>query len=119
MFYPIHTHTGQWSSVEEVFNSILTGLVGITAGCGVVDSWAAVVIGIVSAWLYVFTSKMLLRWKIDDVVGSFPVHGVGGWWGTIAVALFAKKEYIVQVYHTNPTNTTAGIFYGGLLCCVV
>merc|ERR1719469_499367 len=46
-------------------NGCLGGLVGITAGCSVVEPWAAVLIGAISGVVYVFSSKLLVLLKID------------------------------------------------------
>jgi Amt family ammonium transporter len=75
-------------------NGCLAGLVGITAPCAWVTSWAAVVIGIVAAvvmiWALGFVEKTL---KVDDVVGAVAVHGFAGLWGLLAVGIFADGKY--------------------------
>ncbi|MDH3601193.1 MAG: ammonium transporter, partial [Candidatus Tectomicrobia bacterium] len=78
--------------VDLVINGSLAGLVAITASCNVVTSAAAVVIGAVGGAVMFGIDRLLERWRIDDVVGAFPVHGGAGVWGTIAVALFGKPE---------------------------
>lgn len=74
-------------------NSLLGGLVGITAGCVVVEPWAAVIIGFISAFVYHLASCTMRRLKIDDPLDAFAVHGACGVWGCIAVGLFTVKEY--------------------------
>ena len=87
-------------------NGLLAGLVGITAGCGAVYNWAAVIIGLVAVVLVVFAvdffDKVL---KVDDPVGAIAVHGVCGAWGVIAVGLFSATE--VEGFWKK------GLFYGG------
>ena len=87
-------------------NGLLAGLVGITAGCGAVYNWAAVIIGLVAGVLVVFAvdffDKVL---KVDDPVGAIAVHGVCGAWGVIAVGLFSATE--VEGFWKK------GLFYGG------
>jgi Amt family ammonium transporter len=73
-------------------NGALAGLVAITAPCNVVDPWAAMVIGAVGGILVVLATLGLDKIKIDDPVGAFPVHGVNGIWGTLAVGLFAANN---------------------------
>jgi ammonium transporter, Amt family len=73
-------------------NGCLTGLVGITAGCATVETWAAVVIGIVSGALYLVGSELLVMFRIDDAVDAIPVHMVGGAWGVIATGLFTRAS---------------------------
>jgi Amt family ammonium transporter len=76
-------------------NGALAGLVGITAGCWVVDPSQALLIGVVSGVLVVaaveFIDKVL---HIDDPVGAISVHGVCGVWGTLAVGLFGDLDKI-------------------------
>lgn len=72
-------------------NGVLSGLVAITAGCAFVPVWAAFVIGSLAGILIVVGTPLLDRFKIDDPVGAFPVHGLNGAFGTIAVGVFAIK----------------------------
>jgi len=97
-------------------NGCLGGLVGITAGCSVVEPWAAVCIGIISGWVYVGSSKLLVKLKIDDAVDAIPVHGFCGAWGCIAVGIFASTDRISFAYGTDGSG---GIFYGAynLIAC--
>lgn len=69
---------------ERATNGVLAGLVGITAGCEALSVWGAVCIGISSGIIVVVASDVLeRRFRIDDVIGAVPVHGVCGAWGTI------------------------------------
>jgi Amt family ammonium transporter len=70
-------------------NGALAGLVGITAGAGFVEPYAAVIIGLAAGVLVVFSVSLLDRARIDDPIGAISVHGVVGVWGTLAVGLFA------------------------------
>jgi Amt family ammonium transporter len=83
-------------------NGCLTGLVAVTAGCATVETWAAVIIGIVAGWVYLAASKLLIRFRIDDAVDAIPVHMVGGAWGVIATGLFTKPELLEAAF---PNNT--------------
>lgn len=49
-------------------NAILAGLVSITAPCNNVDKWAALVIGLFGGILYIISTKLLIRAKIDDPI---------------------------------------------------
>jgi len=53
--------------VTHTMNGCLTGLVAITAGCATVETWAAVVIGIVAGWVYLGLSKFLIRIKFGKI----------------------------------------------------
>ncbi|MDD6069312.1 MAG: ammonium transporter family protein, partial [Clostridiales bacterium] len=93
--------------VSMCLNASLAGLVGITAGCDVMDAAGAIVVGIVSGLLVVFGVWLLdYKLRIDDPVGAVAVHMLNGIWGTLAVGLFATT--------TAPDNTAlSGLFYGG------
>ena len=80
--------------VDLVINGSLAGLVSITASCHVVSSSAAVVIGGIGGVVMLGVDMQLERWRIDDAVGTIPVHAGGGVWGTVAVALFGKAELL-------------------------
>ncbi|GGB92205.1 hypothetical protein GCM10011352_17830 [Marinobacterium zhoushanense] len=83
-------------SAEDLFNGALGGLVGITASANCVSSLEAVLIGAGSALSALLASRLLLRFKIDDVVGAVPVHLAAGIWGTLAVGLFGDLEIIAS-----------------------
>lgn len=79
--------------VEHALNGILGGLVAITAGCAFVEPNSAIIIGIIGAAIVYYAEEVLIRnFKLDDPVGAIAVHGVGGAWGTLAVALFATES---------------------------
>jgi ammonium transporter, Amt family len=93
------------SDPPMVINGALAGLVGITAGCAFVSDVAAIIIGAVCGIAMVFATEILESRGIDDPVGAFPVHGVSGSIGTLAVGLFAQPNAIKE--------GTTGLFYGG------
>jgi Amt family ammonium transporter len=74
--------------IERILNGVLGGLVAITAGCGVVDTHGAIIIGasggMIAHYGYVYITNVL---KLDDPVSAIPVHGFAGAWGTIALVL--------------------------------
>jgi Amt family ammonium transporter len=96
--------------ITMVMNGTLSGLVGVTAGCAVVEPWAAFVIGIVSGWVYIFVSSTLVKFKIDDAVDAIPVHLGSGIWGVLAVGLFAEPALVAAAFKD---HGKWGVFYGG------
>ncbi len=72
-------------------NGALAGLVGITAGCDCVSVGGAFLIGGISGVLVIFGCELLNKIRIDDPVGAFPVHGICGIWGTLAIGLFHEE----------------------------
>ncbi|NLG02589.1 MAG: ammonium transporter [Clostridia bacterium] len=79
--------------VSMTLNGSLAGLVAITAGCSVVDPWAATIIGIIAGFVVVFGIEFIEKvCKIDDPVGAIGVHCLCGAFGTLAVGLFAREN---------------------------
>jgi ammonium transporter, Amt family len=74
-------------------NGAIAGLVGITAGCGYVEQWAAPVIGLIAGVLVVF-SVLLIERYLDDPVGALSAHGMAGIWGTLAVGVFGTERLV-------------------------
>ncbi|RYZ03042.1 MAG: ammonium transporter [Myxococcales bacterium] len=74
-------------------NSMLAGLVAITAPCAFVTPVSAFIIGGIAGVLVVWSVFFFDKLKIDDPVGAISVHGVNGLWGVIAVGLFADGTY--------------------------
>lgn len=75
-------------SVSQLVNGSIGGLVAITAGCATMEPVWAIVTGAVAGLMVVFGARLLLRLRVDDVVGAIPVHGFAGAWGTLAAGLF-------------------------------
>ncbi|MDE7105078.1 MAG: adenylate cyclase, partial [Ruminococcus sp.] len=103
--------------VSMCLNASLAGLVGITAGCDVLDAFGAIMVGIVSGLLVCFGVWFLdYVLHVDDPVGAVAVHMMNGLWGTIAVGLFATDKApgfaIAQAGGASGICNT-GLFYGG------
>ena len=96
--------------VGHTCNSLLGGLVAITAGCATVKPWAAIIIGFLAAWIYHGASCMMRQLKIDDPLDAFAVHGSCGFWGVINVGIFTAKEYS---FSNGARSPDAGIFMPG------
>ena len=75
--------------LSMALNGLLGGLVGITANCDGVSNVSAIIIGAVAGALVVAAIIALDKLRIDDPVGAFPVHGVCGIWGCLAIPIFA------------------------------
>jgi Amt family ammonium transporter len=69
-------------------NGSIAGLVGITAGCHVMEPVFALLTGFVAGALSVMAGWWMESRRLDDVVGAVSVHAVGGVWGTLAAGLF-------------------------------
>jgi Amt family ammonium transporter len=111
------------ASVEDTINGTLAGLVAITANCHIVSVQSALIIGAVAGVLVVVAGVILEKFRIDDVVGAFPVHGINGMWGTLAVAIFARenaREGISLVTQSIGILSAAGWAFGtGLILFLI
>lgn len=96
--------------LSMAMNGALAGLVAITAPCAFVDHWAAIVIGAIGGILVVLGVALLDRLRIDDPVGAFPVHGINGIWGTLAIGLFGRAGLGKAAGYDKMLD---GLFYGG------
>ena len=75
-----------------VHNGPLAGLVAVCAGSDVMHPLGALVTGGVAGGLFVLLFTLTQnRWKIDDVLGVWPLHGLCGAWGGIAAGIFGSK----------------------------
>ncbi|MCB1168272.1 MAG: ammonium transporter, partial [Leptospiraceae bacterium] len=78
-------------------NGLLAGLVGVTAGCWVVEPVGALIIGLLAGALVVFAVSFFDKIKIDDPVGAVSVHLVCGIWGTLCVGIFGGGTFMAQL----------------------
>ncbi|CUG11576.1 ammonium transporter, putative [Bodo saltans] len=100
-------------SLQDGLNGTLGGLVAITAGCGLVPPWAAIISGILSGAVTRFGGEFILyTLKADDPVDAFAVHALNGMLGVLIPGFFASKESIAQVYGILDERF-AGVFMGG------
>lgn len=104
-----------WAAMDMVFNKrptvlgiisgAVAGLVAITPGSGFVSPIGALFIGGVAGVLcYMAVSFLKAKLGYDDALDVFGVHGVGGFWGTLATGLWATRS-------VNATGSD-GLFYG-------
>ena len=75
-----------------VHNGPLAGLVAVCAGSDLMHPMGALVVGAMAGALFVgmFTLTQN-KWKIDDVLGVWPLHGLCGTWGGIAAGIFGSS----------------------------
>ena len=89
-------------------NGILGGLVGITACCDCMSNNMAIIVGLVAGGLIVFGVMLLDKLQIDDPVGAWPVHGLCGMWGCLAIGILPNA-------HLESGATSFGIQLTGTL----
>ena len=75
-----------------VYNGPLAGLVAVCAGSDLMHPLGALITGGVAGaifvWMFTWTQN---KWKVDDVLGVWPLHGLCGAWGGIAAGIFGLK----------------------------
>ena len=77
-----------------VHNGALAGLVAVCAGSDVMHPLGALVTGAVAGVVFVkMFSISTEKWKIDDVLGVWALHGLCGTWGGIACGIFGLKAF--------------------------
>ena len=77
-----------------VHNGPLAGLVAVCAGSDLMHPIGALAVGLIAGGLFVYTFMLTQnRWKIDDVLGVWPLHGLCGAWGGIAAGIFGLEAF--------------------------
>ena len=73
-------------------NGPLAGLVAVCAGSDVMHPVGALAVGAIAGMLFVWSFTLTQnRWRIDDVLGVWPLHGLCGAWGGIAAGVFGTR----------------------------
>ena len=75
-----------------IHNGPLAGLVAICAGSDVLHPIGSLFVGGIAGALFVWLFTLAQnKWKIDDVLGVWPLHGLCGAWGGIAAGIFGSE----------------------------
>jgi ammonium transporter, Amt family len=98
-------------------NGMITGLVAITPAAGFVNSFGAIIIGVVASslvwmsWNWLGTTRLFQ--KVDDTLGVFHTHGVAGLAGGLLVGVLADPHIVEYLGGSTGSDvTTAGWLYG-------
>ncbi|MHB9022639.1 MAG: ammonium transporter [Armatimonadota bacterium] len=103
------------SDSVAVYNGALAGLVAVCAGSDKYHPLGAAVVGAVAGVIFVKAFQLVNeRWKIDDVLGVWPLHGLGGAWGGIAAGIFS-----MTVFGGRGGVSFVSQLLGTLLCVVI
>ena len=101
-----------------VHNGALAGLVAVCAGSDLYHPISAAVVGAIAGAIFVLMFEVETeKWKIDDVLGVWPLHGICGAWGGIAAGIFGQEALggLGGVSFFSQLLVTAGI----ILVCLV
>ena len=75
-----------------IHNGALAGLVAVCAGSDIMHPIGSFIVGGIAGVLFVVVFQLCHnKWKIDDVLGVWPLHGICGLWGGIAAGIFGLK----------------------------
>ena len=75
-------------SVVGAASGAVAGLVAITPAAGFVGPMPSIIIGFVAGVVCYFAAGLLIRFKLDDALSVWGVHGIGGTWGSLATGIF-------------------------------
>ncbi|GAA0721800.1 ammonium transporter [Dactylosporangium roseum] len=89
----------------------IAGLVAITPACGFIDSWAAVLLGLVAGIVCALAVSLKYRFGFDDSLDVVGVHFVGGWIGSLWLGFFANPDLNAAI--TDTVGAKAGLFMAG------
>src|SRR4051795_3443763 len=82
--------------------------------CYWVNPIGAVALGGIAGVIVVLGVELLEWLRIDDPIGTVPVHGICGIWGTLSLGLFAAGEYgVTGAFAPDNSAPLRGLFYGG------
>ncbi|OMO83442.1 Ammonium transporter [Corchorus olitorius] len=103
------------SSVIGAVQGMITGLVCITPGAGLVDPWAAVIMGMMSGSIPWYTMMVLHRksaffQSVDDTLAVFHTHAVAGFLGGLLSGVFARPNLLRMLY-SNADNYGPGLLH--------
>lgn len=79
------------NDVGFTHNGALAGLIAVCAGSDIVHPFAALFIGGIAGVIFIVMFELEAKWKLDDVLGVWPLHGINGTWGGIAAGIFGRK----------------------------
>ncbi|OAY74392.1 Ammonium transporter 3 member 1 [Ananas comosus] len=102
-------------SIVGAVQGMITGLVCITPAAGLVQGWAALIMGLVSGSVPWYTmmslsKKLPLLQKVDGTLGILHTHALSGILGSILTGLFAHPDLCVMFL---PISNSHEAFYGG------
>ncbi len=110
-----------------VHNGPLAGLVAVCAGSDLMHPIGALVVGLIAGSIFVSLFTLTQnKWRIDDVLGVWPLHGLCGTWGGVAAGIFGSKalgglggvSIVAQIIGTAGGIAwalfTGALIYGGL-----
>ncbi len=94
------------------YNGPLAGLVAVCAGSDLMHPIGALGVGVVAGGLFVYLFTLTQnRWKIDDVLGVWPLHGICGSWGGVAAGVLGQP-WLGGIGHVSIASQLVGTGLG-------
>ena len=90
--------------MHQLCNSVLAGMVSVTASCNNIELWAAAAIGIIGSQIYIQTKRLIQRFEIDDPLDISEVHGFCGIWAIVAAGIFDQDKGLFYTGQSNQMN---------------
>ncbi len=98
-------HQGKATALGFV-SGILAGLVAVTPAAGVVQPYGALVLGIIASLVCYYTISLKDKFKYDDSLDAFGIHGVGGILGAVFLTFFIRRSWMQEA----AAATTDGVW---------
>jgi Amt family ammonium transporter len=111
-------HRGTPSVVGAAVGAV-AGLVAITPAAGLVTPAAAILIGFGVALVCYAAAQLRARWKVDDALDVFAVHGVGGAFGAVATGIFAVEVGLLAGHPGQVAVQVVGVVAAGAYAATV
>lgn len=94
-YYFLNRNSGEEYSLLNLVNGVIVGLISVSGAPQFYRTWAAVIIGLLAAAIYILYSWIEKKLKLDDPLNSIAVNLTGGTWGIVAVGWFHKSYGIL------------------------
>ena len=88
----------------SIISGAIAGLAAVTPAAGFIDVRGGAIIGLVAGFICYKAMDFRIKAGLDESLDAWAIHGIGGLWGSFAIALFANKAI----------NGYSGIFYGSM-----
>jgi Amt family ammonium transporter len=92
LFNKFRKEQSKQSMSISVMNSSLAGLVAITGVCDDVNVYSALAIGFFAGLIYLTSTQIMERYRIDDPVEAIQIHGICGFFGVLNVGIFGSQN---------------------------
>jgi Amt family ammonium transporter len=86
-----------------IISGAIAGLAAVTPAAGFIDVKGALLIGLIAGVICYFAMDFRIKIGLDESLDAWAIHGIGGAWGSLAIALFANVDGLAGVFYGNPS----------------